>query len=54
MSKLIVRKVGSQYVIASPDLPGLFVAHENSEVARADVGNVVAAMERVRKRIAEE
>jgi hypothetical protein len=45
------RKVGSQYVITSPDVPGLYVAHEDIGVALGDVAEVVAAMDRVRLRI---
>lgn len=53
MTRLTEQKVGSQYVITSPDVPGLYVAHEDVNVARRDVAEVVAAMDRVRLRIAQ-
>lgn len=50
--RLVERHVGNQFVITSPDVPGLYVAHVDPETARRDVDAAIAAMERVRERIA--
>lgn len=50
--RLVEEKIGSQHVITSPDVPGLFVAHSDLETARRDVQPTIEAMDRVRSRIA--
>jgi hypothetical protein len=50
--RLDEKKVGPQWLITSPDVPGLFVAHEDIDVARRDVEPAIAAMDRARARIA--
>ena len=51
--KLVERQVGSQWLITSPDVPGLYVAHVDPEVARREVKPAIEAMDRARKRISE-
>lgn len=48
---LVERKIGNQWLITSPDLPGLFVSHSDLAVARGDVLPTIRAMERVRERV---
>ena len=50
--RLVEERLGTQHVITSPDVPGLFVDHADIEVARRDVEPTLQAMERVRSRIA--
>jgi hypothetical protein len=35
--RLIEQKIGTQHVITSPDVPGLYVAHTDLETARREV-----------------
>lgn len=51
--KLEERRVGSQWLITSPDVPGLYVSHSDLEAARRDVQPAIEAMDRARKRMAE-
>lgn len=47
---LVQRKIGNQWLITSPELPGLFVSHSSLEVAKSDVLPTIQAMDRVRER----
>lgn len=48
--RLIVERVGSQWLVTSPDLPGLQVAHPEQEVALSSVPSAVEALKRVQRR----
>ena len=48
--RLDCRKVGTQYLITSPDVPGLYVAHEDEAVARAGVEPAIRMLEDMRQR----
>ncbi len=43
-------RVGSQWLITSPQLPGLYVADPNLETARAAVPDAIAMLERMAER----
>lgn len=52
--RLVERKIGRQWLITSPDVPGLYVAHADLETARKAVPSAVEMLghmaERVRQR----
>ena len=43
-------RVGSQWLITSPDLPGLYVADSDIDVARRAVPDAIAMLERMGER----
>ncbi len=45
--------IGELYVITSPDLPGLYVANPDEAVAESQVGEAIAAIERINARAKE-
>lgn len=47
------RKIGSQHVFTSPDMPGLYVAHADYETARAGVPSAIEMLERMKERRAQ-
>lgn len=48
--KLVERQVGSQWLITSPDLPGLYVAHADLEMARNAAPSAVRMLEEMAAR----
>ena len=48
--RLIVERIGSQWLVTSPDLPELHVAHAEQEVALSSVPGAVDALKRVQRR----
>ena len=48
--KIIEERVGSQWLLTSPDLPGLFVADSDIDEARKAVPDAVAMLERMAER----
>lgn len=50
--KIVEEKIGSQYVFTSPDVEGLYVAHEDRATAYADIMPTIRAMDQVRLRLA--
>ncbi len=51
--KLEHRVIGAQHVFTSPDLPGLYVAHADREIAERSVPEAVDMLQRMQKRRAE-
>jgi hypothetical protein len=47
------RVVGMQHVFTSPDLPGLFVAHRDRDMAEADVPAAIEMLRAMEQRLAE-
>ncbi len=47
--RLVVERLGGQWLITSPDLPGLYVAHADRATALASVDEAVNALQRVRE-----
>ena len=45
--------IGELHVITSPDLPGLYVANPDEAVAESQVGEAIAAIERINARAKE-
>lgn len=43
--RLVETFVGSQHVITSPDMPGLYVAHDDLETARRSVETAVRMLD---------
>lgn len=48
--KIVEEKVGGQWLITSPDLPGLYVAHADLDVARQSVPDAVEMLHRMAER----
>ena len=48
--RLKVQQVGGQWLITSPDVPGLYVAHKDREVAERAVPDAIAMLDRMEKR----
>lgn len=48
--RLIENIVGTQHVITSPDVPGLYVAHADLETARREVKPTLDMMARMSER----
>ena len=47
------RMAGSQHLFTSPDLPGLYVAHADEAVARADIQPAIETLRAMERRRAQ-
>lgn len=48
--RLKTEQVGGQWLITSPDVPGLYVAHKDREAAERAVPDAIAMLDRMEKR----
>lgn len=52
LPRLETVRIGSNWVVRSPDVPELFVAHEDRVTAERHVPEALAMIERMRERLA--
>jgi hypothetical protein len=50
--RLETTRVGTNWVVRSPDVPELFVAHADRDVAESNVPAALAMIERMKERVA--
>lgn len=50
--RLVEREVGRQWMITSPDVPGLYVAHADLDVARRAVPGAIQMLQEMQERAA--
>lgn len=50
--RLVEREVGRQWMITSPDMPGLYVAHADLNAARRAVPGAIQMLQEMRERAA--
>ena len=51
-ARLETTRIGTNWVVRSPDIPELFVAHVDREIAEANVPAALAMIERMKDRLA--
>ena len=51
--ELVERKVGRQWLITSPDVPGLYVAHADRDAARRAVPGAIQMLRHMGERISD-